>query len=81
MDSKLTNKQILKNDKFFTFLQKIDIGVTHLHSKLRIQNNLAVGFKNWLNIFEISRTPKTHYLQQYSTIYKTIVRDFISTVC
>jgi hypothetical protein len=53
IDSKLTGKQILRNDPLFAFLQKLDLEVSHLHSKLRIQNLLALGFSNWVNVFEI----------------------------
>ena len=53
IDSKLTGKQILRNDPLFAFLQKIGLEVSHLHSKLRIQNQLALGFGNWVNVYEI----------------------------
>jgi len=58
IDSKLTGKLIIRNDRLFTFVHKLDTDVSHLHSKLRIQNNLANGFGNWVNVFEIQKTAR-----------------------
>jgi len=74
-DSKLTSKQILKNDKMFAILQKLRMQVGDLDRGLRIQNNTKRAFGEWFNVYQISRNPQTHYMDQYKNLYKNVRRD------
>lgn len=72
MDDKLTAKQILKNNKFFTFLQIARITLDSSMAQFNLTENLQLGLSRLLNVFEVHNTPLKRYLINFERISKFI---------
>eukprot|EP00347_Sterkiella_histriomuscorum_P011761 403371198 len=76
VDDRLSTLQILRNDQVFGFLQimrqKLILGV---RDKYRVREQYEEGLKHLINVFEIYKTPITHYQKSYERVCRYIQKE------
>ena len=72
MDDKITAKQILKNNRFFSYIQMARVVLDSGMAKFNLAENMQLGLQRLLNVFEVQNTPLERYLINFERISKFI---------
>ncbi|CDW72147.1 UNKNOWN [Stylonychia lemnae] len=76
-DERISSKQIIRNDFVFGYLQIVKQRITHLRDKFRLREQYDEGLKHLINIFEIYKTPITHYQKSYERVCRFISKELL----
>ena len=72
VDDKITAKFILKNNRFFSYLQIARVVLDNGLAQFNLTENMQLGLDRLLNVFEVQQTPLERYLINFEKISKFI---------
>ena len=80
MDDKITAKQILKNNRFFSYIQMARVVLDSGMAKFNLAENMQLGLQRLLNVFEVQNTPLERYLINFERISKFIQQELVPAI-
>lgn len=79
-EDQIAQKLILNDDPLFDSLQLVNITLSEAEQALNLAENLNRGYHTILNVFEMQRTPLSHYMDNYSKVCKYVQQDLLQQI-